>query len=174
MSCERATDAPYMKDTALGVAMDRSRRVRRGNATIKLIAAVATVIAVAGGWRLTHPPMRWHDSIDEGLVAAEKVDRPILVLFTAGWCPPCQTLKRHVLKDGEVSKCLRRSFVLVKIDLSNESSTNYEVALEHGVESIPMLKAFDARGGFLEIYDGPRTKEDFLPWARGIARQAGV
>ena len=141
---------------------------RRGNGSIKLVLFLVLAVGGLGAWKMLSPSATWYETIDDGLEVAEREQKPILILFTAGWCPPCQKLKREVLADSEVKGYLGAEFVLVKVDLSDESGPNNEVAFEHGVKSIPTIKAYDRHGDYVDTYDGTRTKADFLGWAQRV------
>ena len=118
--------------------MNRTRLMhRRGDATMKIIGTLVVVAVVGGlvGLKLVGPSSAsggWHEELDAGIEAAERTHRPLLVLYTAGWCPPCKRLKRQVLHDSEVADYLERSFVLVEVDLTNTRGPNNEVAAING------------------------------------------
>ena len=150
---------------------------RRGHAMTWIIILAVITLAGLGAWTLrgaSASSSAWLNDIDEGAVTAREQNRPLLVLFTADWCPPCQAFKREVFSDAEVAGYLERTFVLVKIDLTNRKGPNNHVAIEYEVEGIPTLIAYDSWGAHLEDYRGPRTKGDFLQWARKIRATAAA
>ena len=79
----------------------------------------------------------WHDSIDEGAIQAEAERKPMLVLYTADWCPPCKMLKKKTFADAQVAKYLEDNYILIKIDLTDRQSPNQVIAREYEVSSIP-------------------------------------
>lgn len=53
------------------------------------IALVALAVVVIGGWMMMRGDASgpWHHDLAKGMAEAEKTGRPVLVLFTADWCP---------------------------------------------------------------------------------------
>ena len=144
---------------------------RRADSSAKILAIlIVIVVAIGGAWKMAHRTTKWLPTIDDGLRVADREGKPILVLYTAVWCPPCQRLKKEVFKDPEVADYLEREYVLVKVDLSNQGSPNTQVAAEYGVESIPTMMVYNARGRYLDTYAGPRTKAHVMHWVRSFRR----
>lgn len=153
--------------------MPRSIVNHRGEASMKIIGALVVIVVVIGLVRLklSGPSSAlgssWHSSIDDGVDTAQQVQKPMIVLYTADWCPPCRTLKREVLHDDTVSSYLEQHFVLVKIDLSDRGGANDEVAALNGISGIPTMQAFDWQGNFLDVFQGPAERGVFMRWAEG-------
>jgi thiol:disulfide interchange protein len=90
--------------------------------------------------------------------------RPVLMLFTADWCPPCRTLKSNVLSDPSVQTRLQTRYTFETVDLSTRDRASAEVAQSFGVEGIPTLILFDHRGRELARSHGTANPDDFLQW----------
>ena len=141
------------------------------------IAAVVLVLLVwAGAYALRgggekHVLPGWQDGMAAGQAAAADADRPMIVLFTAGWCPPCQSLKKDVLTKVEVIDTLQANFVPVQIDLTDQSSANpnTKVAMRYGVSGIPSIIAMTPGGEPIEAYTGRHTVEGFNNWLTRLA-----
>ena len=88
----------------------------------------------------------WHDDLDSAMVEANASNRPVLVHFTADWCPPCRTMKKHVFSAESVQQRIERDFVLVRIDLSDRMGPNTIIAQQCGVTSIPAIHVFSPDG----------------------------
>ena len=43
-------------------------------------------------------------SIEQASLKSENTGKPMLVLVTADWCPPCQALKKGALMDSKVTQ----------------------------------------------------------------------
>lgn len=139
----------------------------------------AAVLLVIGAWALaldlrapgsTQPVHLdgWTEGLDAGKALAAEQDRPMIVLFTASWCGPCQTLKHEVLSQESVADELSEKFVAVKIDLTDRSSSNPNnaVAIRYGVAGIPAVIAIDADGQVINQFD-PRQGNNvgsFMLW----------
>ena len=64
-----------------------------------------------------------------------EADRPVLVDFTAAWCPPCRVMK-PVLADLDAE---RDDLKVVEVDVDD----SLDVAARYGVLSMPTFMLFD-------------------------------
>lgn len=113
----------------------------------------------------------WVDGMPAGQVLAEETDKPMVVLFTAGWCPPCQQLKKNVLRKDEVSDALQAGFVPVQIDLTQQSGNpNVAVAQQYGVTGIPAVIAMTPKGEVIESYRGKHDVAGFTGWLERLSQ----
>jgi len=134
-----------------------------------LLAWVGAYALRGGGEKAVIPG--WQDGMPAGQAAANEKGRPMIVLFTAGWCPPCQALKKNVLTKAEVQDALQAGFVPVQIDLTDQSpqNPNIAVAQQYGVSGIPTVVAMSADGQPIESYRGKHTAEGFNAWLSRLA-----
>lgn len=111
---------------------------------------LAAVVLVAGlglaGWKLLGSHDGWLHDLDEGISVSQSSGKPMFVLYTADWCPPCRALKRGVLKDPAILRSLEQNYVQVKVDLTTRSGPAVETAAQYGVSGIPTAILYDERG----------------------------
>ena len=90
-------------------------------------------------------------NFDEIVLAS---DRPVLVDFTASWCPPCRLLK-PVMED--LADELIDQVRVVAVDVDAEQT----LASQYGIQSIPAIRVF--KGGQIVAQEtGFRSREDLL------------
>ena len=142
-----------------------------GVAVLLVLAAWVAAYAMRGGGEKV-VMTGWQDGLEAGQAAAEELDRPMVVLFTASWCPPCQVLKNSVLTEPAVHDQLLAGFVPVQVDLTDRSSANpnLETAGRYGVQGIPTVLALDAEGSVLSSYRGGPEAQPFMDWLASIER----
>ncbi|MHC4416204.1 MAG: thioredoxin family protein [Planctomycetota bacterium] len=150
-------------------------RARTGRAATALLFAII-LIALFAAWKLFGPSAAtagWYHDVEKGMNASESSAKPLLVLYTADWCPPCRQLKKDVLSDPDVSDFLREEFICVKVDLTNRSGDNNRVAYEFGVQSIPTIQVFNTDGRLVSSRTGTSPVPVFLNWLQRCRRRAG-
>ncbi|MEO0475653.1 MAG: thioredoxin family protein [Planctomycetota bacterium] len=160
--------------------MDKTKRTRscHGSASFGWVVAVLLVaVAWAGAYALRGGGSKdimlgWVDGMPAGQQLAEESDKPMVVLFTAGWCPPCQSLKKNVLTKDEVTNALQAGFIPVQIDLTDRSASNpnLHVAQQYGVQGIPTVIAMTPDGEPIGTYAGGDRVETFTGWLDRMAK----
>ena len=90
----------------------------------------------------------WQESYQAALEESEKTGKPILLDFSASWCPPCQVMKHEVWTDEEVGKVTNDHYVpfLVDVDLPE----NRHLSQKYQVSSIPNIVVIDPQGQLLK------------------------
>jgi thioredoxin 1 len=92
------------------------------------------------------------DAISDNTFAAEVLesDKPVLVDFTASWCPPCRAMNPILDEIAESRDDLR----IVKLDVDD----NQQTAAQYGVMSMPTFMLF-SNGAAVQTLVGSRPRK---------------
>ena len=96
-------------------------------------------------------PVRWR-LMSEAMDESRRTGRPLLLDFSADWCPPCQRMKREVFETVDYGGAVEAAVVPVSIvDRRRETGTNppelEELQDRFGVDSFPTLVVFSPSTG---------------------------
>ncbi len=86
-------------------------------------------------------PTYWVSGFEKGIAEAKKLNRPILVMFSASWCAPCKMMIAQVFPDEKVKAALK-GMVPVYVD----SEVEVERAMENGIQAYPTFVCFSTDG----------------------------
>ena len=92
--------------------------------------------------------IQWQTNFQTAVAESEKTGKPILVDFSASWCPPCQVMKHEVWTDEEVGKLATDRYVPVLLDI--DLPENRPLAQKYQVSSIPDIVVVDSQGQVLK------------------------
>ncbi|MGB9620214.1 MAG: protein-disulfide reductase DsbD family protein, partial [Armatimonadota bacterium] len=108
---------------------------------IALIAAIALAMPRAGG-----PLLRWELYTERSLAQAVREHLPVMIDFTAEWCPACKELEHKTFADPAVVRAAAR-FRLLRVDATNAKNPAVRAAVaRHGVRGFPTVLFFDSSG----------------------------
>ncbi len=88
----------------------------------------------------------WGHDVPDAFSASAAQNKPVLLFFTADWCPPCRRLKSGPLSDDAIADHIESNFVPVKVDLTSPGEAENLAASDFGVQGIPVLIVADANG----------------------------
>ncbi len=128
---------------------------------IGLLVMVATVrwpILKGFYYRAAHvaapaSTIAWRSDLDAALAEARRTGRPVLVDFSASWCPPCIAMKHEVWPDPAIERAVSGSYVPLLVDVDRNAAVSDRFA----IESIPTVLVLDGQGqvvrraGFLPV-----------------------
>lgn len=125
----------------------------------KLITLLAAVIALplfASDFPEGSP--KFGTDYTAALATAKKEHKPIILVFSAAWCGPCQSMKKTVYPSKEVTP-LHDKFVWAYLDVDQE--TNAAPTAKYKVEGIPHIQFLSADGKDLGSQVGGTSAGDF-------------
>ncbi len=105
---------------------------------------------------------------DDALAEAAMDGKPLLLDFSAQWCPPCQTLAAEVLHAAEHETTLA-GLHLVVLDADDPSS--WELKDRYAVGGYPTVIATDAQGRELARLTGYPGEQAFVSWLAGATER---
>lgn len=134
---------------------------------LTLIAAVLALPLLAGDFPAGSP--KFEHSFDAVTKAAAKSGKPMIVVFSAVWCPPCQMMKKDVYPSAAVKK-LHEKFEWAYLDVDEDS--NAAAAKKFGVNGIPHVQFLSKDGKDLGSQIGATSPEDFAASLEGVLKKA--
>jgi YHS domain-containing protein/thiol-disulfide isomerase/thioredoxin len=131
------------------------------------LARTATLPAESGH---EQPKITWHADFETALAEGQLMGQPLLVHFTAKWCPGCLRLERTTFPDPRVVDHLRGSYVAVHIDADRSP----EMVTKFNVDRLPTAIVITPDGIEQGRIVGYRKAEDYVadltrligPWQR--------
>ena len=142
------------------------RRPGRG-ALIALVVLLGGLIAYwlifANAW-LPENEVAWRSDYEAALAQAAEADRPVLLDFTADWCPPCKQMLRDVYSNKTLAKRIEKHVIPVKVDLSKPNEKQEALARQWGVRGIPTLVILDSEGREVSRRIGYVPGEELVSW----------
>jgi len=116
----------------------------------KAAMAILAVLGVFALYRMVHPSTTFaadglDPNWDRNVERSQAAGRPVVLLFSADWCPYCVKLHEDVLSRYDVQGELA-NYSFYTVDLSHPSPQDIVHARKFGASGIPLLVRYDASG----------------------------
>ncbi len=147
--------------------MNRSLYTPNMKKTILLALVAATSLALASDFPTGSPDFK--NSSISAMSAAKKSGKPVILVFSAAWCPPCQTMKHDVYPSDAV-KPFQDKFVWAYLDVDDER--NESAASKYGVNGIPHIEFLNADGKEIDKQVGGTSPADFARTLESVLAKA--
>ena len=135
-----------------------------------LLAALAVVTpAFADNFPKGSP--KFEKSYRSALSDAKKTGKPVVLVFSASWCPPCQTMKKEVYPSAAVKE-YHDKFIWAYLDV--DDNDNEKASKEFGVSGIPHVQFLDASGKSVDKQVGSTSPEAFAGKLAAVLKKAGT
>jgi thiol:disulfide interchange protein len=89
----------------------------------------------------------WRTDFASALEESKKTGKPVLVDFSAGWCPPCQQMKHDSWPDPRVGKEVTSGYIPVLMDADSPGSR--APGGRYNIQTIPAILVLDSSGNIV-------------------------
>lgn len=137
--------------------------------------AFGTILAVAASGTTSAADFpagspKFHTSHAAALKASKESGKPVVMIFSASWCPPCQANKKNVYPSKEV-KAHHDQFVWAYLDADDDA--NIPAMQKAGVNGIPHIEIIDKTGKTIGQAIGGTSPAAFAKVLEEAAKKSG-
>lgn len=136
---------------------------------IALTLAIVTLPLLAADFPKGSP--KFEHSLKAVSTAAAKSGKPMVIVFSAVWCGPCQQMKKEVYP-SEAVKALHDKFEWAYLDADEEA--NVAAMKKFEVQGIPHIQFLSKDGKDLGSQVGSTSPEDFANTLENTLKKAGA
>lgn len=136
---------------------------------LTLLAAALMLPAIAMAADFPEGSPKFGTDYKAALATAKKEGKPVVVVFSAAWCGPCQSMKKNVYPSAEV-KPLHDKFVWAYLDVDVE--VNAAAAETYKVSGIPHVQFLDKDGKALISQVGGVSAAEFAGILTKVSEKA--
>jgi len=141
---------------------------------MKTLTAILAVALVASGavFSADFPKgsPKFKTTLGAATSEAKKQNKPVIAVFSAVWCGPCQAMKRDVYPSDAV-KPYHDKFVWAYLDA--DSSSNQAAMKKFGVSGIPHIEFLDSAGKSVGKQVGSTSPDSFAKTLEAMLKKAG-
>ena len=91
----------------------------------------------------------WLSTETEGLIAASKDCKPIVMDFFAEWCEACHDLDKFTFTDDRIKELVSKEFIPIKIDATKPTPDVQKILMKYGVLGLPTILFLDSKGNVI-------------------------
>lgn len=106
-----------------------------GSVVIAAVVGLALLVNLRGNGGGSHAAVFDKGTFEESVAAAAGAKRPLLIKFTATWCPPCQMMDHEVFSDEPTAEALQRIGLVAAVDID----ARRDLAKEYNIRAVPTL-----------------------------------
>jgi thiol:disulfide interchange protein len=139
----------------------------------RILAAVfagAAIVASAQAGDFPKGSPAFVTNYEAALKASKESGKPVILVFSAAWCGPCQANKKDVYPSAEV-KPFHDKFVWAYLDADEEK--NMPHMEKYGVTGIPHIQFLSKSGEALGQIVGGSAPGDFAKELEATLKKAG-
>lgn len=112
----------------------------------------------------------WYHNWNQGIAAAKKEEKPVLVDFYTDWCHWCKVMDEKTFSDSEIKKIFASDWITIKIDAEDQKTsgtfkdktmTYRQIVRAFGVSNYPSYAFIDKNGEPVTVITGYRKVKEF-------------
>lgn len=103
-------------------------------------------------------PEGFLSSYDAAVERGRHLDKPVVAVFSASWCGPCQLMKTKVYTDPKVRMYFDQ-FIWVYLNVDDEATRS--ASIKHQVRGIPSVHVLNSKGKEVARQIGASSPQDF-------------
>lgn len=134
---------------------------------IVTITSLLLLIAACSSRDTATGQIDWVKDYNNGIAQAAQTGKPIMLYFTADWCPPCKELKKNVFSRADVAEASRQ-LVNIYLDVDQDRATMES----YRVRSIPIILFLDNSGEVVSTITGAGSAKTFIKHMNNLAEHS--
>ena len=151
---------------SLGRSYDANMRVSHrlpGSRVVLVVGLSLVAVTVVARMRGGTNRVAWQTDLPAAARAAAAANKPVLLDFTADWCPACQDMRRTTWADPATAALVADRCVAVSVD----ADTHPELGQRYGVRFLPTLVLTTPDGRELRRVEAYQSADDIRRWLGG-------